>query len=82
MSEVKLCKDCKHYVKYEIKFNMKNEIKHYCFRLATSYKSPIDGMVYTKSNEKDCQIERELKKDETFSLDEICGTEGKFWEAK
>lgn len=81
MSEMKLCKDCKHYSSYEIRSNFKTDFEHNCFRLTTSYKSPIDGMFYTKTEHRYCEIERGIRNNPVLDSD-ICGIEGKFWEAK
>ncbi len=72
MSEIKLCKDCKHYLQTNF---------DWCLRAITHETDLVTGNVYTRGKLEAC-VERRVQKVWKIFADDICGPEARFWEPK
>lgn len=75
MSEVKLCKDCKHFSEFKTIYDTTTSFSMTCHRRSV-FQDLVTGNTYQKILS--CNEERYP----TDSNDDYCDIEGKFWEAK
>lgn len=77
---MKLCKDCKNYYVIQRKFSTYEETDHCCNRpvIEEKFNLIIGNSTETKMLWLNCLNERKNKEDNK----NVCGEEGKYWEAK
>lgn len=84
MSEVKFCKDCKHYLEQKLDFGQRRSL---CTRNAHEMKNPVTGKTYIDGYAS-CNSERDnygFPKGLArvfFGFNDFCGPKAKHWEAK